>query len=227
VLPKNIALDVGSGTGQAAIALCKHFSKVIALDPSPGQIQQLKENKEKPGNLECVEGTAETIQLPDKSVDLITVAQAIHWFDLPRFFTQTHRLLKHGGLVAIWGYSLCKIDNEKADEVLRKFYVDTIGPYWDPQRKHIDNHYKDIIPENYDYPGKAIERVDLQMTKPVDLASFMGYMETWSAVNQYKTKHPDLPSPLIQFKSSLEQCLIGKGTMNLTFPIFMILAKEQ
>lgn len=125
--PRDLAVDVGAGTGQATIPLAAHFKKVIGFDPSVGQLEQTqKQCKHFPkndltnqANIEFRQSTAEKIDLPSSTVDLLVSAQAVHWFNTPEFYNEVIRLLRPGGLMALWGYGLCTLDNKDANDALR------------------------------------------------------------------------------------------------------------
>jgi len=217
---RNLAVDIGAGTGQASIPLTSYFNKVIAIDPSPGMLQQVSSI---PNNLEFRQGSAEKIDIATSTVDLIVSAQAVHWFDLPLFFAETKRLLRPQGLLALWGYSLCNIDHPECQKIIQEYYWQTLKGYWPPDREKIDNHYKDIIPINY----QKVENYLTSMSKEVDIQSFIGYLTTWSGLNEYKKKNPGKEDPLISVQKRMEEALGTNQKFTLTFPVFMIFAEKE
>ena len=132
----DLVWDAGTGNGQAAVALAAKFKRVVATDISAQQLEQA----EQISNIEYSVGS-EQADLPDQSTDLITAAQAIHWFDRRKFFAEVRRVGKPGSVVAVWGYGLLSI-NPSINQHLAHFYKDIIGPYWDPERKHIDDRFR-------------------------------------------------------------------------------------
>eukprot|EP01133_Synstelium_polycarpum_P000403 gene403-476_t len=143
--PRDLAIDIGCGNGQATIEIAKFFKKVIGFEPSLGQIS----NAQKADNVEYKQSPAEKIDLTDDhSVDLVTVAQAAHWFDLPVFFQEAHRLLKPNGSLILWSYGICQmINNKEAEQVHIDFYEGILGDkYWPSSRKFVDRKYIDIVP---------------------------------------------------------------------------------
>jgi len=211
---RDLAIDIGAGTGQATIPLAKYFNKVIGFDPSPGQLTQTDATSTG-GKVEFREGNAEHVNLPDKSCDLIVTAQAVHWFDHKNFFAECERLLKPDGLLAIWGYSMCHIDHKESDDLLWQYFSGTLGNYWDEKRKLVDNRYVDVIPSF----GK-VERANFEMIKEVNIDEFIGYLQTWSAWNEYKKVKNEDPIPPLMKK--MEVSLGNKKKLKLTFPIFII-----
>ncbi|PHV13192.1 class I SAM-dependent methyltransferase [Chitinimonas sp. BJB300] len=178
--------DAATGNGQAAVALAEYFERVIATEPSQGQLA----NAEPRPNIEYRIEPAEVSSLPDASVDLITVAQALHWFDLPRFMQEADRVLKPGGVLAVWCYEVFSCD-PKVDAIISEFYHGTIGPYWPPERRWIEQGYAGLV-----FPHPHLETPTLQMALSWDLAALVGYLGTWSATQRYKedTSHDPLPA---------------------------------
>ncbi|HKV97340.1 MAG TPA: class I SAM-dependent methyltransferase [Gammaproteobacteria bacterium] len=170
-----LAWDCGTGNGQAALGLAEHFKKVIATDPSKEQIA----NAFPHAHVEYRVAAAASPGLDHHSVDLVTVAQALHWFDLPKFYAQLKRVLKSDGAIAAWCYGLCSITPD-IDAVLRDFYNSTVGPYWPPERRLIDDAYRTL-----EFPFREITPPAFSMRHQWDLAQFLAYLDTWSAVQRY------------------------------------------
>ena len=131
----SLAWDCGTGNGQAAVALTNHFSYVIGTDASESQIYHAMIYP----RVEYEVALAHQSPFADNSVDLITVAQALHWFDFKLFFKEVERVAKSEGVLAVWCYELHQI-TPKIDAVVRQYYEDIIGEYWPPERRHRD-HY--------------------------------------------------------------------------------------
>lgn len=168
---RDLAWDVGTGNGQVARDLAQHFTAVIATDASAEQIRHAEPS---PGiNYRCE--PAERTQQPDHSVDVVTVAQALHWFDRPAFFAETARVLKAGGLLAVWTYNLARID-PAIDACVDQFYHEVVGPYWPAERRMVENGYADI-----DLPGQPLTVPAWQMAERWTLRHLIGYLGTWSA----------------------------------------------
>ncbi|CAN5214328.1 class I SAM-dependent methyltransferase [soil metagenome] len=171
----HVAWDCGTGNGQVAVVLSDFFEYVVATDPSAKQI----ENAMPAPNVEYSVAPAEASGLPDNSVDLITVGQAVHWFDFERFYAEARRVAKPEALILIWGYGLHSI-NREVDAVINEFYYHTIGSYWPPERKHLDNEYRDIP-----FPFQQIDVPPLVMEQQWTLEDVVGYLSTWSSVQAY------------------------------------------
>lgn len=125
------AWDCATGTGQAAIGLAAHFTEVVATDASASQLAAARPH---PG-VHYRLAEAENSGLEADSLDLVTVAQAAHWFDRPRFFSEVERVLRPGGVLAVWSYGIPELEGEGPDALLQHFYADIVGPYWPPRRR--------------------------------------------------------------------------------------------
>jgi SAM-dependent methyltransferase len=168
------AWDCGTGNGQAARELSKNFSKVFATDVSTRQIEKAYQAEN------IVYSIAnEKSSLDDHSVDLITVAQAAHWFDMQLFSQEVGRVLKPDGIIAIWGYGLLTIKPE-VDLLIHHFYEMVIGSYWDKERRHIDEHYANLY-----FPFNEIQSPSFSIVVSWTLEDLKGYLTTWSAVQRY------------------------------------------
>lgn len=199
------AWDAGTGNGQAARVLATRFKKVLATDISAKQL----ENATPTENIVYAVG-AETTSLSDHSVDLITVAQAIHWFNIPVFFNEVKRVAKPDAIIAVWGYGLLQI-NPSIDQKINHFYKNVVGPYWDPERTLIDNHYRTIP-----FPFQEIESPALSFSFQWSLQQLEGYLNTWSAVRNYiAANHANPVETLI---AQLQPT--WRETLPVTFPMF-------
>ena len=136
---RNTAWDCGTGSGQAAVPLAERYGEVIATDPSVAQLARA----ERTAGVTYVAMTAERCALAAHTVDLVTVAQALHWFDRPAFFAEVDRVLRPGGALAVWSYGLLSIE-PAIDLLLQRLYVETLGPYWPAERALVDSGYAAI-----------------------------------------------------------------------------------
>lgn len=170
------AVDVGCGNGQASVALAVHFDEVIATDASAAQIEQAQAA----AGVQYQTSPAESIPAADSSIDLIALAQAIHWFDHPRFFAEVDRVLKPGGVLAVWGYQLLYTDTD-LDAVIEHFHSQVVGPYWPPERALLDNGYSRIA-----FPWPRLPAPAFRMGARWSFRHLLGYLNTWSAVKQYE-----------------------------------------
>jgi ubiquinone/menaquinone biosynthesis C-methylase UbiE len=172
--------DCGTGNGQAAVALADYFDKVIATDASAEQIKKAKQHPK----VQYEVAPAEKTNILDHSVDLITVAQALHWFDFSKFYAEVRRVLKPGGHLAAWTYPFVKFENEAIQKVFIDFALGFLKNYWAKERAYCDNRYKDIP-----FELKEIKAPEFSIPMQYTLPDLIGYLQTWSAVQTYKDKH--------------------------------------
>lgn len=185
-----LAWDSGTGNGQTAVNLVDYYEKVYATDPSREQIKNAiphhriiyrVENSENPSAIE------------DNSVDLITVAQAIHWFDFEKFYTQVKRVLKPNGIIAVWAYGIPTI-NESIDIIIKNFHDNVVGEFWLPENKLIEKEYATIP-----FPFEEIKTPDFFIKKQATLSELIGHLRSWSATQKYIDNYNDNPmDPLMQ-----------------------------
>lgn len=186
-----VVWDCATGNGQAALALKPHAASVIATDQSAKQLR----NAATLNGVHYVQAMAEDMPVAANSIDLITVAQALHWFDFDRFYAEARRVLKPGGRIAAWTYSFLSVSPQlggTVDDVVKWFYHDVIGPYWPPERRWVDEHYQSIP-----FPFHPRNTPKFSIAVDWDLASVVGYMGTWSAVQQYFVANGRDPMPLL------------------------------
>ena len=202
--------DCGTGNGQVAAELARHFKHVFATDISEGQLRQAIPRD----NIQYSISRAEKTGFPDNFFDLITIAQAIHWFDLNSFYTEARRVGKKDSLIAVWGYGLVRFENT-IDKSLDHFYHRIIGPFWDEERKHIDYSYSTIP-----FPFEEIKlSKEYHIAKEFTLEEFAGYLSTWSAVKRYKEANDHDPVEQLRSEISAEWYKIGKK-LSAKFPLF-------
>ncbi|WP_306170122.1 class I SAM-dependent methyltransferase [Aquipseudomonas alcaligenes] len=163
------ALDIACGNGQASRPLLQHFRQVLACD---GSTEQLHAARDLAG-VDCFTADASALPLVDECIDLIVVAQALHWFATPSFFAEVRRLLRPDGLFCAWCYSLLRID-DALDATLDDFYWNTLGGYWPSGRASVDAGYRDIQP-----PFACIAVPAFAIQLEWDLQQLLGYLGTW------------------------------------------------
>lgn len=172
---RELAWDCATGSGQAAVGLAEHFAKVIATDASAQQIESAQRH---PGISYRV-APSEASGIEPGSVDLILVAQALHWFDMDRFFTEAKRVSKESGILAVSTYTHVSV-NPEIDEILSKFYRETTGPYWPPERDLVETNFESIR-----FPFPELPSHQFEMRQQWNLAQLTGYLRTWSATKKF------------------------------------------
>lgn len=172
---RELVWDCGTGNGQAAVALAEHFEKVFATDASADQVK----NAEPHPRVEYAVAPAEKCPLTDHSADLVTVAQALHWFEFDKFYAEVRRVCRPGGLLAVWTYDLHSV-SPIIDVVLNRLQADFVGPYWPPDRKWVTARYLTI---SFPFPDVPAPR--FEMTAEWDMPRMLGYINTWSATKAF------------------------------------------
>jgi len=205
---KDAALDVATGNGQVAGALANYFKTVYGTDISQKQL----DNAVKADNIIYKEERAEVTTFGDSQFDLITVAQAIHWFDFDTFYKEIYRILKPDGIFAVLGYGLFSANGD-AGKLLNHFYYDITGPYWDAERRYLDENYTTIP-----FPFEELETKCFTNQFTWTFEQLTGYLETWSAVQHYIKKNGTNPVDLVreELKGYWE-----KSDREVTFPLLL------
>ncbi|MBL7876299.1 MAG: class I SAM-dependent methyltransferase [Cyclobacteriaceae bacterium] len=206
-----VAWDSGTGNGQAARVLSDKFKKVLATDISREQLGQAYKAASISYSL-----AGEKTEFASGSIDLITVAQAIHWFDFEEFYREVNRVAKADALLAVWGYGLLRI-NPDIDLLVTNFYKNTVGPYWNKQRRLIDESYKSIP-----FPFKEIKTPEFEISLTWSIDQLEGYLTTWSAVQKYIRENHD--NPVIPLMEKIIPFWVEKA-LPINFPVFLRLGR--
>ena len=177
LVPKNATVwDCAAGNGQATLDLAARLDRVIATDASREQIAAAPLRP----NIEYRVAPAEHSGLADASVSLVTVAQALHWFDLPGFYGEAKRVLQPNGLLAVWAYGINQVEGDAVDALVQEYYSNVVGPYWPPERKLVEEGYRTIV-----FPFAEITPPPFRMEAQWTLEQLLGYFSTWSATTRF------------------------------------------
>ena len=171
----DLAWDCGTGNGQSALSLTNYFDSVYASDPSEQQIRNAKPHEKIVYKVE----KAETPGLKDHSVDLITISQALHWFNFDVFYNEANRVLKKTGVIAAWTYGLPKISRE-VDKIIQFYHDHIVGQFWQNENTLVANEYKDIP-----FPFVEIPSPHFKIQKTLSLEQLKGLLESWSATQRF------------------------------------------
>lgn len=207
------AWDCGTGNGQVAVRLADRFETVYATDISAQQLS----NADQRDNIRYLQARAEATPLAAASIDLVTVAQAIHWFDFEAFYKEVQRVARPEALLAVWGYGLIRISTA-IDPLLQQLYSNTLGPYWDAERKWIDQCYQHL-PFPFEELSTPRFQISLRWTRP----QFIGYLQSWSSVQHYRKENSH--SPLPAFEEAIAASWPEGETKEVCFPVFMRLGQ--
>jgi SAM-dependent methyltransferase len=198
---RTLAWDCATGSGQAAVALAEDFDRVIATDMSAEQLRNARPHP----NIEYRVATAEHSGLSDHTADAVTVAQALHWFQVDRFYAEARRVLVPGGVLVIWSYNDAEIPGDPVlDALLQRYNTETVGPYWPPERQLVRDGYRTLP-----FPFDRIAAPDVTLEREWTLAEVAGYCRSWSATVRYAAERGT--DPVIALEASLAERW-GDGT---------------
>jgi SAM-dependent methyltransferase len=172
-----LAWDCAAGSGQATLPLARSFRRVVATDASKAMLRMAPPHPA----VEYWVATAEASPLRSTSADLLAVAQALHWLDLESFYLEVERVLIPGGILAVWTYGNQTLDEPALDGILRRFYHEVVGPYWAPERRHVESGYRTLP-----FPFPELEPPTFTMEHYWTLPEVLGYVGTWSATQRFR-----------------------------------------
>ncbi|MBD0261096.1 MAG: class I SAM-dependent methyltransferase, partial [Cytophagales bacterium] len=212
---REAAWDAGTGNGQVAAQLAGAFTHVYATDISARQLEKAAPRD----NVSYRVCRAESTGFPDGSFDLVTVAQALHWFDFGAFYAEVTRVARPGAVLAAWGYNLLHI-GPAVDALVRTFYHDVVGSYWDAERRHVEASYATVP-----FPFPECPAPPLQMTTRWGREELLGYLNTWSAVQGYVKANG--ANPVEDLRPRLEALWPGSETREVQFPLFLRVGRVE
>jgi SAM-dependent methyltransferase len=186
---RRLAWDCAAGTGQATIHLASRFEKVLATDISSSMLEQAPRHPRVDYRAVPAAGSG----LPAGSVDLVTVAQALHWLDRDAFYEEATRVLTRGGVLAVWSYGTPQLDSAALQGELSRFYDDVVGPHWPANRRLVEEGYRSL-----GFPFPELDPPAFAMREQWTLPQLLGYVDTWSATQRYREVAGDDPVPQLQ-----------------------------
>lgn len=206
---KRLAWDAGCGSGQLSTLLGDQFDHVIATDASAEQIARAEQHP----HVEYRAEPAEQSSLENRSADLITVAQAVHWMNLDAFYAEVRRVARPGAAVALVAYGIAVIE-PGVDAVIDRFYSGDLDGYWPPERSHIETGYRDLP-----FPFERIPAPKMDLTVDWNVDQMLGYIRTWSAVRALeKAKGPEISD---RFAEALRQ-VWGSRVLTVRWPLVIL-----
>jgi len=210
---QKLAWDCATGNGQAAAELALRFEAVVATDASAEQIAAATPVE----GVDFRVARAEQSDLDAESADLVTVAQALHWFDIDAFFAEAFRVLRPHGALAYWCYGNCEIDGDACDDIVTAAYRH-VDRYWPSERLVVERGYRDIEP-----PAPPIDVPRFSMTLDWDASQMLAYIETWSACQRYREATGE--DPLAHYREGLEASW-GDGARTVRWPLFLTVCRR-
>jgi len=202
---RGAAWDCGCGSGQASVALAEHFSRVFASDVSAEQIAAARAHP----RVRYSVATAEHSGLDAECVDLVTVAQALHWFDVEAFYVEARRVARREGVLAVWNYPRPQFVDPGLDRILLDFYSGVVGPYWPAERRHIESNYETLPPFPRELGFEELPHPSFGLTLEWNVEQVIGYVSSWSATARYRKALGEDPLP--QLRATLVPAWPGEG----------------
>lgn len=210
-----LAWDCGTGNGQCAVSLAQHFEKVQATDPSAEQIKNAQPN---PKVIYKVE-QAEKSSLQNETVDLITIAQALHWFNFNVFYAEARRVLKKNGIIAAWAYGLPVTGIREIDELLKHFHNHTLSDFWQYENRLIEKEYVTIP-----FPFTQVAAPDFYMHKNLSAVALAGLLRSWSATQRFIDDHGF--DPVTELEPKIQE-YSGHKEIKATWKIILKVGRHQ
>lgn len=205
------AWDCATGSGQAAIELAEFFNEVIATDASAEQIAHAEPNDK----IRYSVAAADASGIEPRSVDLVTVAQALHWFDVNEFYQEARRVMKADGVIAAWGYGDPVMDDPAIEHVVHQFNRGTIEKYWPPNRDLLLDQYNSVA-----FPFPPLAPPEFRLEKRWTLGELAGYFRTWSATNRFIAERGF--DPVTEVEKKLSTIWGGADRARLvTWPLYL------
>lgn len=213
---RHAAWDAATGNGQAAVGLARHFTRVVATDRSPGQLRHGVRHP----RIEYRVAPAEKSGLAPDSMDLVAVAAAIHWFDLPRFYEEARRVICSGGTLAAWTYHVAHV-GPPLDKVLRPFYEDVVGPHFAPGARMVDARY-----EGLSLPREPLKAPSFSVSVRWNTEQCLRFIRTWSGVQSYIAAAKK--DPVLEVEAAVREALGGGDSpVELTWPLYIRAARLE
>ncbi|MGH9464911.1 MAG: class I SAM-dependent methyltransferase [Thermoanaerobaculia bacterium] len=208
------AWDAATGSGQAAAGLTERFVSVVATDASLAQVAAAR----RAAGLLYTIAMSEASPLLDQSFDLVAIGQALHWFDLGRFWPEVRRVLRPRGVVAAWTYDRVEVSPD-VDRVLEWFNGELIAPYWPPERRHVETGYRDLS-----FPFARLHPPALAMEVEWSREELVGYLATWSSVGRYREALAE--DPIGRLRAPLAAAWGSAARRRLRWPLTVLAGRS-
>jgi len=211
---KNIAWDCATGNGQAAVVLSGYFKKVMATDISAAQIEKATPKE----NIEYKICPAESTPFKENSFDLVTVAQAYHWIKWDEFRKEVTRVCKPNAIIAVWMYYKHSTGDKRIDGAVHDFYENVTRPYWDYERKYVEDLYATV---DFDYELLPVKQFETILNWQRE--DLVGYISSWSAIQKYSKVNGHSPIPIME--EEINKLWPEGEVKKVIFPIFLKLGR--
>jgi SAM-dependent methyltransferase len=207
---RNAAWDCGAGSGQATLALAERFASVVGTDASAEQLSQAPPHP----RITWRVAPAEASGLDAASMDAVTIAQALHWFDLGRFWPEVRRVVRPGGGVVVWSYGVLFLEETVITPMIHELHDNVVGPYWPIERGYVDARYQGI-----DFPFERLSPPALDLRATWTLEQLTGYLRSWSATRRYIERNGI--DPINAFSETLRE-VWGDGSREVIWPLTIL-----
>ena len=205
---RRLAWDCGAGSGQATLGLSRHFATVLATDRSLPQLRRLPAHT----GIIVAQARAEQAPLSNDGADVITVAQALHWFPLTAFYREVARVLRPGGLLAVWSYGRIQV-SPGVDRLVAELHDARLGRWWDDARIHVETGYRDLP---FPYPLLSSTAFPDRLDADWTVDRMLAYLESWSALQTCRRETGE--DPLLSLEPALRQAW-GAGRRRVWWPL--------
>lgn len=223
--PCRLSVDVGCGSGQLTIPLADWSEAVIGVDRSPEQIRAATKHH----RVTYHAGDAYELPVENETVDLLTIAQAMHWLDMPRFFAEVKRILRPQGTFAVLGYAVPRLQHPEMEKSFKHYYYDILGSdkepgepgcYWDVSRPLLDRGFAKTS-----FPFHHVARCWHEDHRSMALGSFADYLKSFSAYQTYTRKNEDpLPTLLNELRAAGN--IQDSESIDISIPFFLITCRK-
>lgn len=213
---REAAWDCATGNGQAAGALAAFFQQIEATDISEAQLKNAVQKE----NIRYRLAPAEKTPFPDNRFDLITVATAYHWLNREAFHDEATRVGKPGCVVAVWAYNLVRCEEDAINKLIDWFYYDIVYTYWDKERRLVEQGY-----QNIEFDFSPLPSNDFFIHREWKKEDLLGYVSSWSSVQNYQQRKGESPLPLLQ--SELEKAWPDETEKSFHFPLFLKIGRVR
>jgi SAM-dependent methyltransferase len=213
---RTFAWDAGAGTGQASVPLKERFTHVIATDISSEQIARARHHILIEWHVTAAEDVP---MIADASIDLVTVAQALHWFDHDRFYAEVRRVAVPNGAIAAWTYASPRMEGE-AGALLHRYMYEDVGAYWPPERRYVQNEYRDIS-----FPFERIAAPPMKLEDEWTVEHVAGYLRSMSATARYVKQHGT--DPVTRLEPELRAAWGPSPARRITWPLIVLAGRVQ
>lgn len=201
---RTLAWDCATGSGQAALGLAHHFERILATDASAAQLAHATAHP----RIRYAAARAEQSPLCTGAAQLVTVAQALHWLDVERFYAEAARVLVPGGVLAVWCYQQPRVEPSAAGRAVERFHDQVVGPYWPPERRLVEEGYRSLP---FPYPELAVPGFEIHAR--LSARELEGYLRTWSATQRYVSAHGEDPVAALGLTGHV------RGPLDLRWPV--------